>query len=426
MIIDPLLMICICLIFSGFFSGMETAYISADKLRIEMLSQKKGLMASSLSYFQRHRARFLSTTLVGNNLALVLYGILMANLLEPRILNTLPHWIDSPIITLVIQTLIATFIVLITAEFLPKSLFLLNPNTLLRIFSLPMMGLFVLMSPLVWMVEIISKFIVTRIFQLSYAENQSLFALTDLNNFIKKNTEHSEIEDQEIDVKFFNNAIEFKEIQVRECMIPRTEIIAVDINDDLLKLSAAFIDSGHSKIIVYKENIDNVIGYCHSLEMFKKPKSIKDILTTILIIPETMPANELLVKLIADQKSLALVVDEFGGTAGLVSIEDVMEEIFGEIRDEHDDEFLIEQKIAENIYLLSARHEIDALNEKYNWSLPKGDYDTLGGLILAKNEDIPTIQDEIGIDHFLFQIINMEDNRIDQVRLTIQNYKDPL
>ena len=426
MIIDPLLMVCICLIFSGFFSGMEIAYISADKLRIEMLSQKKGLMASSLSYFQRHRARFLSTTLVGNNLALVLYGILMATLLEPRIINILPHWIDSPIIALVIQTLIATFIVLITAEFLPKSLFLLNPDTLLRIFSLPMMGLFVLMSPLVWMVEIISKFIVTRIFQLSYAENQSLFALTDLNNFIKKNTEHSEIEDQEIDVKFFNNAIEFKEIQVRECMIPRTEIIAVDINDDLLKLSAAFIDSGHSKIIVYKENIDNVIGYCHSLEMFKKPKSIKDILTTILIIPETMPANELLVRLIADQKSLALVVDEFGGTAGLVSIEDVMEEIFGEIRDEHDDEFLIEQKIAENIFLLSARHEIDALNEKYNWSLPKGDYDTLGGLILAKNEDIPTIQDEIGIDHFLFQIINMEDNRIDQVRLTIQNYKDPL
>ena len=426
MIINPILMVCICLIFSGFFSGMEIAYISADKLRIEMLSQKKGLMASSLAYFQRHRARFLSTTLVGNNLALVLYGILMANLLEPRILNILPHWIDSPIIALVIQTLIATFIVLITAEFLPKSLFLLNPDTLLRIFSLPMMGLFVLMSPLVWMVEIISKFIVTRIFQLSYAENQSLFALTDLNNFIKKNTEHSEIEDQEIDVKFFNNAIEFKEIQVRECMIPRIEIIAVDINDDLLKLSAAFIDSGHSKIIVYKENIDNVIGYCHSLEMFKKPKSIKDILTTILIIPETMPANELLVKLIADQKSLALVVDEFGGTAGLVSIEDVMEEIFGEIRDEHDDEFLIEQKIAENIYLLSARHEIDALNEKYNWSLPKGDYDTLGGLILAKNEDIPTIQDEIGIDHFLFQIINMEDNRIDQVRLTIQNYKDPL
>jgi CBS domain containing-hemolysin-like protein len=426
MIIDPLLMVCICLIFSGFFSGMEIAYISADKLRIEMLSQKKGLMASSLSYFQKHRARFLSTTLVGNNLALVLYGILMANLLEPRILNILPHWIDSPIITLVIQTLIATFIVLITAEFLPKSLFLLNPNTLLRIFSLPMMGLFVLMSPLVWMVEIISKFIVTRIFQLSYAENQSLFALTDLNNFIKKNSEHSEIEDQEIDVKFFNNAIEFKEIQVRECMIPRTEIIAVDINDDLLKLSAAFIDSGHSKIIVYKENIDNVIGYCHSLEMFKKPKSIKDILTTILIIPETMPANKLLVKLIAEQKSLALVVDEFGGTAGLVSIEDVMEEIFGEIRDEHDDEFLIEQKIADNIYLLSARHEIDALNEKYNWSLPKGDYDTLGGLILAKNEDIPTSRDEIGIDHFLFQIINMEDNRIDQVRLTIQNYKDPL
>ena len=276
MIIDPLLMVCICLIFSGFFSGMEIAYISADKLRLEMLSQKKGLLASSLSYFQRHRARFLSTTLVGNNLALVLYGILMATLLEPRIINILPHWIDSPIIALVIQTLIATFIVLITAEFLPKSLFLLNPDTLLRIFSLPMMGLFVLMSPLVWMVEIISKFIVTRIFQLSYAESQSLFALTDLNNFVKKNTEHSEIEDQEIDVKFFNNAIEFKEIQVRECMIPRTEIIAVDINDDLLKLSAAFIDSGHSKIVVYKENIDNVIGYCHSLEMFKKPRSPYD------------------------------------------------------------------------------------------------------------------------------------------------------
>ena len=426
MIIDPVLMVCICLTFSGFFSGMEIAYISANKLRIEILSQKKGLIAASLSYFQRHRARFLSTTLVGNNLALVLYGILMANLLEPRIINILPHWIENPIIPLIIQTLFATLIVLITAEFLPKSLFLLNPDTLLRIFSLPMMGLYLLMSPLVWMVEIISKFIVTRIFQLPYAENQSLFALTDLNNFVKKNTEHSEIEHQEIDVKFFNNAIEFKEIQARECMIPRTEIIAVDINDDLIKLSAAFIDSGHSKIVIYKENIDNVIGYCHSLEMFKKPKSIKDLLTTISIIPETMPAIELLVKLIAEKKSLALVVDEFGGTAGLVSIEDVIEEIFGEIRDEHDDEFLIEQKIAENIFLLSARHEIDALNEKYNWSLPEGDYDTLGGLILAKNEDIPAIQDEIGIDHFLFQIITMEDNRIDQVRLTIQNYKDPL
>lgn len=425
MIVNPLIMVCACLIFSGFFSGMEIAYISADKLRIEILSQKKGLIAAVLAYFQRHRARFLSTTLVGNNLALVLYGILMANLLEPIIIDILPNWLDSPIIVLIIQTLIATLIVLITAEFLPKSLFLLNPDTLLQIFSLPMMGLYILMSPLVWMVENISKFIVTRIFKLSYAENQSLFALTDLNNYVKNNTEHSEIKNQEIDVKFFNNAIEFKEIQVRECMIPRTEIIAVDINDDLSKLSAAFIDSGHSKIVVYKENIDNVIGYCHSLEMFKKPKSIKDLLSTILIIPETMPANELLVKLIAEQKSLAIVVDEFGGTAGLVSIEDVMEEIFGEIRDEHDDEFLIEQKIAENIFLLSARHEIDALNEKYNWSLPEGDYDTLGGLILAKNEDIPAIQDEIGIGHFLFQIITMEDNRIDQVRLTIQNYKDP-
>ena len=350
----------------------------------------------------------------------------MANLLEPLLISLLPEWGNGEIIVLTLQTLTATFIVLITAEFVPKSLFLLNPDLLLSFFSIPMMILYIIMYPVVRMVEVISKFIITVVFKLRYAENQTLFALTDLNNFIKRNAIHSRTEDQEIDAKIFNNAIEFKEVQARECMIPRTEIVAVDIHDDLLKLNEAFIESGHSKIIVYKEHIDNVIGYCHSLEMFKKPKTIQDILTPIIIIPETMTANELLVKLIAEQKSLALVVDEFGGTSGIVSIEDVMEEIFGEIRDEHDDEFLTEQKIAENIFLLSARHEIDYLNEKYDWALPDGDYDTLGGLILNRNEDIPVIQEVINLDHFTFQIVAMEENRIDQVRLTIKNYKEPL
>jgi CBS domain containing-hemolysin-like protein len=233
-------------------------------------------------------------------------------------------------------------------------------------------------------------------------------------------------EEPEIDAKIFNNAIEFKTIKVRECMIPRTEIVAVDVNDSIEELKKLFIETGHSKILVYRNSIDDVIGYCHVLALFKKPEEIKSILTEILIVPETMLANELLIQFINERKSLALVVDEYGGTSGLVSIEDVIEEIFGEIRDEHDDEYLTEQQLDEHNYIFSARHEIDYLNDKYNLSLPEGEYDTLGGLIFAYHEDIPQVNEIIEIPPFIITILTMEENRIDKVKLTVLDRKEEL
>ncbi|CAN0217453.1 unnamed protein product, partial [Chrysoparadoxa australica] len=221
------------------------------------------------------------------------------------------------------------------------------------------------------------------------------------------------------DAKIFNNAIEFKTVKVRECMIPRTELIAVDVEGKIDDLRKAFIESGHSKILVYRESIDDVIGYCHSLEMFKKPTEIKQILSPVLIVPETVLANELLIQFITQRKSIALVVDEYGGTSGIVTMEDVIEEIFGEIRDEHDDEYLVEEAIDENNFILSARHEIDYLNDKYDWELPDGDYDTLGGLILSIHEDIPQVDEEIDLPPFKFTIFTMEDNRIDKVKIFV-------
>ena len=418
--------ILICLVFSAFFSGIEIAFISSDKLHTELLRQKGTFVGRMLSIFQSRKAHFLATTLVGNNLALVLYGILMAQLIEPWLSEILPAWANTDILILVLQTLIATLLVLITAEFLPKSIFLIDPDFMLRILILPITVIYYIMYPVVSLVEAISKFIIVVIFRFDYSEDKPVYGLTDLNNYIQKNIFPDEEGEAEIDTKIFNNALEFKEVKVRECMIPRTEIVAVDVNDDIEELREAFIESGHSKILVYKDTIDDVIGYCHSLEMFKKPDSIKKILTPIIIVPETVPANELLIKFINERKSIALVVDEFGGTSGIVSMEDVIEEIFGEIRDEHDDEYLVEEQLTENSYLLSGRHEIDYLNDKYNWKLPEGDYDTLGGLIITIHEDIPEEKEIIENPPFSFQIITKLENRIDKVKLTIVSGEEAL
>jgi CBS domain containing-hemolysin-like protein len=421
--IDPyqIIIILLCLLFSAFFSGIEIAFISADKLHIELLFQKGQISGKILSYFQKHKSRFIATTLVGNNLALVVYGIFMALLIEPLLVSWLPEWLQEDTILLILQTLISTTIVLITAEFIPKSLFLINPDFLLSLFALPMMIIFVLLFPVVTLVQAFMK-----VMKVDETPTAPVYGLTDLNNYIKKNVMHSEEEDAEIDAKIFNNAIEFKQVKVRECMIPRTEIVAVDVEDDIEELKAAFMESGHSKIVVYRETIDDVIGYCHSLELFKKPTEIRKILTPIPIIPETMPANELLIQFINERKSLALVVDEFGGTSGIVSMEDVIEEIFGEIRDEHDDEYLVEEQVSQKDFILSARHEIDYLNEKYGWKLPEGDYDTLGGLILSENENIPEVDDVIDIGEYSFQIISKQDNRIDRVKLSSEPSEDSL
>ena len=420
----PFSIILLCLLFSALFSGMEIAFVSADKLHIEVLKKRGKLSGKILALFSNNQSQFLATMLVGNNIALVLYGIFMARLLEPVVYSLLPEVLASDVVVLILQSLLSTILVLVTAEFLPKSLFLINPDVSLQVFALPMGLIFILMYPFVWLIVKISALFIL-LFGYKLSDERPVFGLTDLNNYIKSNILNIKDEEEpEIDAKIFNNAIEFKSVKVRECMIPRTEIEAVEENDSIEELTDLFDKTGHSKIIVYKDSIDEVIGYCHALELFKKPTNIKSILAPILIIPETMLANELLIQFITERRSLALVVDEYGGTSGLVSIEDVMEEIFGDIRDEHDDEYLTEQKLDAKNYIFSARHEIDYLNDKYELNLPEGEYDTLGGFIFEYHEDIPNVDEIIEIPPFIFTIFTMEENRIDKVKLTLLNSEE--
>ncbi len=421
---DPvsITIIVLTLILSAFFSGTEIAFISANKLQVELESQQGKLGGRILSFFTKKPSRLINTALVGNTIALVIYGIYMASLLEPWIAAKLPEPINNATSVVLIQTLLSTLIVLMTAEFTPKSIFLINPNSLLNILSIPIMIIFVIMFPLVWLIEQMSKFIIIYVLRQPYSEDKQVFGLTDLGNYINRNEEEDVKEAKvELDTKIFNNALEFKTIKVRECMIPRTEISAVDIEEDIEELKKEFIESGHSKVLVYKESIDDVIGFCHVQDLFKKPKSINDLLKPIIIVPETVLANELLIQFIQERKSLALVVDEFGGTSGIVSMEDVIEEIFGEIQDEHDeDEDWVEQKVDDLNYILSARHEIDYLNDKYSWSIPEGEYDTLGGFILSITEDIPEVHQVVDCGSYSIKILSMEDTRIDNVMFTIE------
>lgn len=412
-----LAIILLSLLFSGFFSGTEIAFISASKLQIELQSQQGKLSGRILAFFTQKPSRLINTALVGNTIALVIYGIFMASVLEPLIAAWLPEALNTSTSVVLLQTILSTFIVLITAEFTPKSIFLLNPNSLLNILSIPIMIVFILMFPLVWLIEQMSKGIILFVLRQPYAEDRQVFGLTDLSNYIKRNTEKDiKRAKVELDTKIFNNALEFKTIRVRECMIPRTEISAVDVSDSIQDLKAEFVESGHAKVLVYKDSIDDVIGYCHVRDLFKKPDNIESMLTPIIIVPETMLANELMIQFIQQRKSLAMVVDEFGGTSGIVSLEDVIEEIFGEIQDEHDeDEDWVEKKVGENSYILSARHEIDYLNEKYHWRLPEGDYDTLGGFILSITESIPEKEEVIRYGQIEMTIVSMADNRIDNV-----------
>lgn len=416
--------ILICLLFSGFFSGMEIAFISADRLHIEVLGKQGSLTGKILTKFIRKPTLFLGTTLVGNNVALVLYGIYMARLMESSLHEILPE--DTQILLLILQTLISTIIVLVTAEFIPKSIFLLNPDRMLAVLAMPMQVIFYLMFPVTFLVVGTSKFFIQSIFGYEYSDNKPVFGLTDLNNYIKNTLSSKEEQTSEVDTKILNNAIEFKTVKVRECMIPRTEIVAVELSDSMHELKEVFIESKHSKIIIYKDSIDEIVGYCHSLEMFKKPKEIKDILIPIIIVQETMPANELLIQFITERKNLAWVVDEYGGTSGIVTMEDVMEEIFGEIKDEYDDEDLTEQQLSSDTFIFSARHEIDYLNEKYTFGLPEGEYDTLGGLILSYHEDIPTLNQTIYIAGSSFEIILMENNRINMVKMMVASTDEAL
>jgi CBS domain containing-hemolysin-like protein len=420
--VSYLIYVIITLIFSGFFSGMEIAFISSNKLQIELQNKQGDFTGKLLSVFVQRPGQFIGTTLMGNTISLVLYGIFMAYLMEDPLRMILPSSLNNEGFILFSQTIVSTMIVLITAEFLPKSIFMLNPNSMLSIFALPFWLVYVLIYPIVWTTVWLSRFFITKILRLEYSEDKPVFTVTDLNSFIQNHlTKAKEEGHVDIDSKIFDNAVEFKTVRVRECMVPRIDIVSVEVDDTMEDLKTVFEESGHSKVIVYRETIDDVIGYCHQLELFKKPKTIEEILTSIIIVPESALANELLIQFIKERKSLALVVDEFGGTSGIVSMEDIIEEIFGEIEDEYDSDDLMEQKISDQEFVLSARHEIDYLNDKYDWELPIGDFETLSGLILSLTENLPKKGESITIGPYTFTIMTKQEHRIETVRLKINS-----
>ncbi|MFM7429781.1 MAG: hemolysin family protein [Flammeovirgaceae bacterium] len=414
------LMIFTTLVFSFFFSGIEIAFLSANKLQIELQAKQGVLWGTIMSKFMKNPSTFIGTTLIGNTLALVLFGIYMAQLIEPWLTANLPSGINDEIFVLVFQTLISTLFILFTAEFLPKSLFLINPNAMLAALVIPFRIIYVLLAPLTFSIVYLSKQTIIHVLRIEYSEEKPIFGLTDLNYYLKNMMKvRHEDEEIELDKKILTNAMEFKTVRIRDCMIPRTEVTAISVEDGIEKLKETFIQSGHSKILIYKESIEDVIGYCHSAALFKKPQRIEDILTPIPLVQETMLANDLMVQLIKERKSVALVVDEFGGTSGIVSMEDVIEEIFGEIEDEHDNDDLVEIKIEDNLYRFSARLEVDYLNEKFKINLPTEEYETLAGLILAYTEDFPKQGDTILIKGHSFTIEKTENKRIDTVKLAV-------
>jgi CBS domain containing-hemolysin-like protein len=406
------------MVFSAFFSGVEMAFVSSNKLYFELKAKQDILSAKIIANFNQHPSRFIGTMLIGNTLSLVAYGIFMEEFLHHVVLHFLSI---NEIVARLIATIVATVLILMTSEFTPKSVFLINPDAILEFLSIPIWVIYTLMFPLVWVTVGLSKWFITKVLRLNYSEEKPAFGLTDLNHYLQNlNRKVSTEQEAEVDHKIFHNALEFKQVKVRDCMIPRTEITAIDIEDGMEKLKEVFLESGHSKVLVYKETLEEVVGYCHSLALFKKPKDLQSILTSIPIVPEAMAANDLLIKFSKERKSLALVVDEFGSTSGLVSMEDVVEQIFGEIQDEYDDsEDWIEKQIDETTFVLSGRHEIDYLNEKYEWNLPEGDYETLGGMLISLYEDIPQENELITLAPFQFQILTTTDAKIDTVKVMI-------
>ena len=410
--------ILISLLFSGFFSGIEIAFVSRKRLNFELKAKKGGVIGSIFSIFKENTSHFIATMLLGNNLALVLYGIFMAELLEPVIFDLLPEIIKNDFFVLLFLTISSTFIVLITAEFIPKSLFLVSPNLMLSYFSIPLFIIYLFLYPFVWVILSISKFFILNVMNLEYSEEKPVFSLTDLNDYVKRTvSKGSNNSKKEVNTDYFNNALEFKAVKVRDCMIPRTELVCLDVSEPIDKLNKLFVDTGLSKIIIYDKSINNAIGYCHGLSLYSNPKKINDIIKPIIHVTEATLASELLIQFISNHMSIAIIVDEYGETSGIITLEDIIEEIFGEIIDEYDDYNLLEQIKSNGVYNLSARHEVDYLNEKYSLSIPDGDYDTLGGYILYLNKNLPKKFEEINSKTHQIKILTMYGNKIGNVRI---------
>lgn len=414
--IEPISIVIILttLVLSAFFSGFEIAYVSSNKVHIEILKKQEGLIANILTRLTHRPSKLLATMLVGNNVALVVYGFemgkVMTLLLPPFFQNVLWH------------TIISTLIILITAEFMPKVFFQIYANQLLKLFAIPAYFFYLLFYPFSSFIIWISDFVLRVFFKTKGDYVPLSFTKVELVDYISEQMGNvPKKEEVDAEVQMFQNALEFSGVKAREIMIPRTEIVAVDLNETIENLIATFVSSGFSKILIYNENIDDIVGYVHSFDMFKKPKTIKEVLIPVVTIPETIQINEVLNLLMRKRKSMAVVLDEYGGTSGIVTLEDIVEELFGEIEDEHDKDKFIEEKISDDEYLFSARLEVDYINETYHLNLPESEeYETLSGLILLHTEEIPTKGETISLPPFVFSIEACSQTRIETVRVFIK------
>ena len=421
-----IIVIVVSLLFSAFFSGMEIAYVSSNKIHIEIEKKQNDFLAKVLTRLTIKPSKFIATMLIGNNIALVIYGFFMGELLVDWFQSQLPtgygfvNYLFTNL-SLLTQTVISTLIILFTAEFLPKVFFQIYSNLFLKIFALPAYLFYVLFSLISDFVIWISDLVLKQFFKTDGDEVQLAFSKVELGNYINEQMEDIH-DDEEVDteIQIFQNALEFSEVKSREVMIPRTELIAVEIHDSITALNALFTSTGYSKILVYKNTIDDILGYVHSFELFKKPKSIKSIMLPVEFVPETMLIKDVLNVLTKKRKSVAVVLDEYGGTSGIMTVEDIVEELFGEIEDEHDTIELLEEKINKTTYNFSARLDVDYLNETYKFNLPENEnYETLGGLIVNSTEEIPSKDEKVKIENYLFTILEVSNTKIDVVSLQI-------
>ena len=419
---NAILTIIIVMIFTSFFSGMEIAFVASNKLRIE-LDKKQGQFGSKLiSFFTENPRQYFATMLIGNNIALVIFGLIISRLLSPVLMPLL----QSDLAVIIVNTVISTALILLMSEFLPKTVFMISPNFFLNILSLPAMFFYVIFYPVSKLTLAVSNLFLRLFFGIKGNKKDQenlVFSKVDLNNFINEDRQSSgNAEPLKENIRIFRNALDFSNVKLRECMVPRTEIDAIEAGSKVQDLKERFIQTGHSRILVYQNTIDNIIGYFELKDMFKDPPDIMSCVRKLAIVPETMTANKLL-KIFFDEKmNVALVVDEFGGTSGMVTIEDVLEEIVGDIEDEHDYYELTEKEIAPGEFVFSGRLEIDYLNETYNLNLPEeDDYETLAGLILYHNGSIPVVNETINIGKFVFRVIKVTATRIELVNLKTES-----
>ena len=416
---EIIIQILITMAFSAYFSGMEIAFVSSNKLRFEMDRNEQSITSRILSIFYHNPNNFISTMLVGNNIALVIYGILMAELIEQ---NLLAGYITNEFLLVLTQTIISTLIILVTGEFLPKTLFKINPNFTLSLFAIPTFICYIVLYPISKFASGISGVLLLLTgTKINKEASEKAFTKVDLDHFIQSSIQDSTNEEEiNTEVKFFQNALDFSSIKVRDCMVPRTEIISIEDDANIDDLQQLFIEKGISKIIVYHDNIDNITGYIHSSEMFQEPEDWHTCIRQLPIVPETMNANKLMKIFMQQKKSLAVVVDEFGGTSGIVALEDLVEQIFGEIEDEHDTTSYVAKAVGNDEYILSGRLDIEKANELFSIGLPESDeYQTIGGLILHQYQSFPKAHEIITLDKFQFRIIKVTATKIELVKLKV-------